>query len=576
MRDIILKYQRVILIVTCLLVTFFGATILILHEGIYISPDETANAYFSAHFAQTGDLRVPQNINQELGDYFYPRSTLSHLGDLIPSGFIGLPVLYGSLAAVFGSFMIPWFTLIISLLAIVSWYFTTKQLFPKRVAFLATILLATHPAWWYYSARSLMPNVLFVSLLLLAVFFLVVRPFKGVRNGVKIKKKQLKFLNRVQKMILRWWIGGVDLVLSAGLFVSAIFVRPSEVFWMGVISLIVIVVYWRREYWKSTLVFLFAFALAMMPMLSFQEATFGSMLGSGYTAGQEEIVLPTVSEVVVERATDAQLAWYAFLETPPMKALFPFGIHPRNALEHMGWYLVSLFWWLSLLAIPGFFLLFSRRKKMKTTRTKHRTYAVVFLVLVGWLGMMYGSWSFHDNPDPSAITIANSYVRYWLPLFVMSTPLIASSIHWLAKKATVDGAKQFALVGVMGACLALNSYAVFWQGEDGLSAMSAELDHSLEVRESVLNATEEESVFIVDRADKIFFPHRTVRYPLRDETTYQLLPILLSTNPVYYFGITFPQEDLNFLNSVKLPELGARIEFIKTFEEESLYQFFSL
>jgi hypothetical protein len=576
MRDFLLNNRRFFLIVTFLIVTFFGATILIQHTGIYVSPDETANAYFSELFSDAGTFFSYNPLSESLGDVLYPRSMISLDGRLLPSGFIGLPVLYGSLAAFVGVLFVPWFTLIISVLAVVSWYFTTKKLFPKRVAFLATLLLATHPAWWYYTARSLMPNSLFVSLVLLAIFFLVVRPFKMLRNGYKIKQKRWKFLNKVQKKLLRWWVPFVDLVLSAGLFGAAVFVRPSEVFWMAAAALCVLVVYWKKEHWKASVLFLLIFIIALLPMLHFHEMFYGGALKTGYNAGESAAVSVGVAEEVVSTATDAQLAWYTFLEIPIIKAVFPFGVHPRNALQHMGWYLVSLFWWLSLLAIPGFFLLFSRRKKMKSTRARHRTYALVFLVVLGWLGVMYGSWSFHDNPDPLAITIANSYVRYWLPLYVMSTPLIAYSIHWLAKKATVDGAKNVAIVGLMSACVVLNSYAVFWQGDDALFTMSAMLQDSLEIRASVLEIVPEQGVIVVDRADKIFFPYRTVRYPLRDETTYQLLPVLLETSPVYYYGITFPQEDLDFLNQKKLPELGVRVEQKEIFGEESLYQFFAL
>jgi hypothetical protein len=576
MRDFFFQNRRIFLIVTFLVVAFFGATILIQSVDIFVSPDETANAYFSQQFAQTGTFGPSDAYNEEVGNTLYPRSMLSFQGRLVPSGFIGLPVLYGALGSLFGFVSIPWITLVISLLAVASWYFTMNKLFPKRVAFLSTLLLATHPAWWYYTARSLMPNVLFVALLLFGAFFLIVRPFKAMRNGYKFSGKKLKGLNRLQRKLLRWWMPIVDLFFAAGLLGAAVFVRPSEVFWMALVGVCLAIVYWSREQWKTTILFLLLFLIALGPMFYYHEQVYGGYFTTGYTIGQ---TIPVVTEVATEVAsttTEAQLAWYAFLETTPMKILFPFGVHPRNALQHMGWYLVSLFWWLSLLAIPGFFLLLVRGNKMKPTRVKHRTYALVFFLLLGWLGMMYGSWSFHDNPDPSAITIANSYVRYWLPLYVMSTPLMALSIHWLASRATVTQAKTVAVVGLMAVCIGLNIFTVFWDGDDSLVVMSETLERSQEIRVEVLMRTEEDSVIVVDRADKLFFPYRYVRYPLRDETTYQLIPVLLETRPVYYYGISFPQDDLNFLNGQKLPALGVQIQFVQEFGQESLYQFLPL
>ena len=78
-------------------------------------------------------------------------------------------------------------------------------------------------------------------------------------------------------------------------------------------------------------------------------------------------------------------------------------------------------------------------------------------------------------------------------------------------------------------------------------------------------------MIIVDRADKIFFPHR-VMYPLRSQQTYSLMPIAVENVPVYYYGITFPEKDIEYLNTKKLKELGLQIEHMQTFDEESLYR----
>ena len=41
------------------------------------------------------------------------------------------------------------------------------------------------------------------------------------------------------------------------------------------------------------------------------------------------------------------------------------------------------------------------------------------LVVSAWLLVVYGSWWFSDNPDPTAITLGSSYVRYFLPLYIL-------------------------------------------------------------------------------------------------------------------------------------------------------------
>ena len=83
-----------------------------------------------------------------------------------------------------------------------------------------------------------------------------------------------------------------------------------------------------------------------------------------------------------------------------------------------------------------------------------------------------------------------------------------------------------------------------------------------------------DAVIVVDHGDKIFFPERVVRYPLRDETTYDLMPRIVLRNALYYYGITFPDYDMEYLNGRKLAELGLQIELVQTFDEESLYRIY--
>ena len=87
--------------------------------------------------------------------------------------------------------------------------------------------------------------------------------------------------------------------------------------------------------------------------------------------------------------------------------------------------------------------------------------------------------------------------------------------------------------------------------------------------------TEVDAVIIVDRADKLFFPDRRVIYPLRDEKTYALMLQIVALVPLYYYGITLPQADIDYLNGDKLKAMGLQIDFVENFGEESLYKIYS-
>jgi lipopolysaccharide export LptBFGC system permease protein LptF len=287
-------------------------------------------------------------------------------------------------------------------------------------------------------------------------------------------------------------------------------------------------------------------------MLSLNQSTYGDPFVTGYTfvgnAGE------------VQEVREVEEGWMSFL--------FPFGLHVPASGKHVLEYLFSLFWWLSALAILGLPMVVANSDQK--TRRARRTYAVISILLAIMLGIWYGSWTFADNPDPTQITIANSYVRYWLPLFLLSTPFIASTILWVGARAQTKMARFILTAIVLVFTIWLNVRIVFLEGQDAIINTVAVLNESRTIRVRVLSRVPEKSVIIVDRADKIFFPHRHVIYPLRDEKTYALIPTIVDRVPLYYYGVTLPQKDLAYLNQKKLPD-GIAIEFVESFGIESLY-----
>jgi len=250
--------------------------------------------------------------------------------------------------------------------------------------------------------------------------------------------------------------------------------------------------------------------------------------------------------------------------------VLPFGFHPKIAWQHFSSYGVEMFWWLSVLILPGFFILWSQ----KTGRWTLRWALVLSLLVSIWLVLMYGSWEIHDNPDPTQITMANSYVRYWLALYVFSTPMMAALVYWIMQRGRSLFSQRLIIVSILLLIVGLNVRAVFLQGQDGLVRMHTELQRSEQIQAAVLRYTPPESVIIVDRSDKLFFPHRQVWYPLRDEATYEAMPELVEKTQLYYYGITFPQADLEYLNTDRLKRMGLQIELIESFEHESFYRIF--
>ncbi|MBI5794316.1 hypothetical protein HZA87_04540 [Candidatus Uhrbacteria bacterium] len=514
------------------LIFFLGTLILVNPSNLYVSPDETANAYFATLFSQTASFQGTFDaLVQSLDGRLHPRSSVSVDGVLLPGSFLGLPFLYGAIAALLGTWIFWILTPIITVFAAFAWGRIIERFTTPLIGKLSFGLFLLHPAVWYYSARGLMHNVLFVDLLVLSAWMFLERPLRRSAGSRGI----------------------VNDIIAGVLLGLALFVRTSELYWiLG--GLLLAGACWMKQVSLRRLSAAFlGLTLGLTLLFGMNLLTYGGPLQTGYTIGATQI-------------QDLQTG-----DTLDALTTLPFGFHPMNAWRHLLSYGVEMFWWMSALALLGFFVLLSQKRHAWTIRSSLVVAALISL----WLVFMYGSWEIHDNPDPTQITMANSYVRYWLPMYLFSTPMIAAAIVWIGAHGRSRVA-QALIVGTL--CLlvvSLNVRAVFVQGQDGLVTMRQELQESATIQESVLRLTPGNAVIIVERADKLFFPERRVLYPLRDETTYAAMPVLVSQAPLYYYGITFPEVDLAYLNGSRLKRMDLQIELVQTYNQESLYHIFS-
>lgn len=510
------------------IIFFAGSLLLINQSNLYISPDETANAYFATQFAETGLMQGRTNeLSAVLEDRIHPRSIVSVEGTLLPGSFLGLTVLYGMVASILGSDVLPFITPLLTIFAAFGFSLVVKRYTNPTIGWLSFILFLAHPAIWYYSARGLMHNVLFIDLMVIAAWMWLEQPLR--------KEK------RTQSLLNDGLVGF--------LIALAIFVRTSEIAWVFVTIAAVIAVFWKAAGNKRLRVATIGTIAGGGVALLANWLTYGHPFLTGYTVG-----------AVAQEAT-------VITDSVATTGVLPFGFHPRTALQHFADYGVTMFWWLSILAAPGLFILWTQKRHQRTVRWGIGIAAVVSI----WIVLMYGSWEIHDNPDPTQVTMANSYVRYWLPMYIASIPMIAATLQWVSERAKTTMAKGLFLATLLVVVLGLNVHATFIQGQDGLIKVRQELIESAAVQESVLAYVPENAVIIVDRADKLFFPHRDVWYPLRDDATYEAMPTLATNAPLFYYGITFPETDMEYLNGTKLAELGLEITLIETYDIESLY-----
>lgn len=513
------------------LLALYFVSLLWLAVGVpaFTSPDENAAYTFAAAWHDTGRLAVAEPLNAVLGGVVHPRSVVAVGEWLVPGSFLGLPVLAGTLGLAVGKAGMLWVTPVLAVLAVLAWRQVVLRVWgDARVATFAAVLLAVHPAWWFYAARTMMHNVAMVAFLVFAAWFLVAQPFTAW--GATRTRRLAEFV-------------------LAGVCVGfAVFMRASEVLWIGAGIVALGVAFRRALHPTHVLAFLGGGALVAMLLFGLQTDLYRSPLATGYTIEDPaaSVVTPTSSLIDDVRAV-----------------VLPFGFHEKAILKNVWHFGIARYPAFTVLVLLGLLFAWSEQKG------PWRPWLVATFALAAWLGVVYGSWSFNDNPDPSAVTLADSHVRYWLPLFVLATPIAALGLL----RITARTAQLLVPVTVV---VVLLSWGAVFLGHDGLLNARRELFESGAKRDVVLTVTEDDAVIVVDRADKFLWPHRSVIVPLRSETTYASLPAVVTLAPLYYFGIPFPQTDLDYLNNEKLAGLGLRIDLVTTVHDEALYRITSV
>ncbi len=539
-------------------------------DGLFVSPDEHATWTFAERIAETGIAQVEELRNISLEGFLHPRSTVTVGDAIVPAGFLGLTYLAGVfffVSPLFAAFVGP----IFCILGLIALYRIVRFLgASQEFAAYTTIALAIQPAWWYYSIRSLMPNVPFVALLLVA----------GWIATIALQQKQTAY------RCISW-------VFAGSLFGCALAIRPSEWVWIlgCLLAGVCYLIYAHKDALREVLAkrkkeivcLVLGVGLVGGLTIMLQSNVYGSPLTTGYTVDQ------SVWEVGNAITDGISTPWYEKL----FAILFPFGIHERATLTNVWRYVIALYPLMTGVGVVGVGVwvwgvvkeMGDKRRQTTDDRQQMGHGKLLLSAVCGLLSLslayllvLYGSWVFYDNPDPSIISLGNSHTRYWLPIFVVLAPAIAYTLlrgkelfgSWSVNDRTKKLAHVFpiAMLVLMSVC---SAHLVFL-GDDGILHTREALATFVEKRTAILSATPEDAIIIVDRADKYLWPHRAVVVPFRSKETYAKIPELLDAAPLYHFSITLPEEDLAYLHEIIFTGTGITFTPIVTIQEETLYE----
>jgi len=543
-----LKYWHYFLLVSAAVVFFAGASSFNYFTQSqdfikWLSPDESANYNFTKLYAQEGRLEFFEKYNLVAGGLIHPRSYKSDLGWLKPVSFLGIILIYGKITSLLTYKVIPYLTPLFAALGIIFFYLLIKEVFGRRYALISALLLAGFPPYLYYSARSMFHNVLFAVLLIIS-FYLAVMSVKKIS-----------------------WPGADSFVALAGVFSGlAVMTRASELIWLIPVWLIIWLFNLKRAGWLKPLIFLAFFLLTLAPLMQWNKILYQSYWQGGYSEMNRSIanLAAAGADLITVGAVKSDLGKIR-------DNFFHFGFQPLKAAKMLYYYFARMFYWLFWPAALGLILLL---KKIKTWRKRHYAYLTAYFVAAAILVLYYGSWEFHDNPDPKSFTIGNSYARYWLPLYLGALPLAAVFFlkfsNLFKKKILAYGFRAAVILAVWAVSLQF----VLAGSDEGLIKSARQLMASRQELSRVAELTESRAVIITRYHDKLFFPERKVIVGLfDDDNMVSLYAALLKYLPVYYYNFTFPEKDMNYLNNKKLAKFNLRIEPVeKVTDSFTLYK----
>ena len=508
------------LIITGLFLLLFSCYSYLYHFSGYRfnSPDETAVFYFLSEFLSEGKLYYEDTANQWGEGLVHPRSMLAFGNKVVPITFPAFFLIFGAVGLVLGLKSLVYVVPFLSVLTVFAFFYIIKQFWGRRVAMISAFVLALHPAFIYYTARGFLPNALFVDLFILGIFFLV-------KCAVSLANKEN-------------YTPFIYCFLAVFLIDYARSVRPFELIWMWIVVGAVFIYYkdWYALIWKKIIAIWLGVAIFFtVVVLGLNWWLYGNPFSSGY------YIFSNRSVEVVETAPMEKVK----AELTKVKK-----VDLHNISSNFYCFLVYVFPWFAILATLGAVNIFydkrlsfrncgNWRERFKNLPFEIK-YIFIFLAVMAILLVFYGSWNFTDNISGN-VTIGNSYVRYFLPIYIMGIPLVAVFLNKFLVKRSL-------LVSALG-IMSVWSVIAVWSGEDGIASIRKNFEQYARTRAIVLQKiAKDSSIIISERSDKIFFPDlRVISIP---EKNYAILgrPVsnLLNNGFNVYFYTEMKDEDIAY------------------------------
>lgn len=499
---------------------------------IFSWPDAMANNFFIQQFVKTGELAWEEPLNIALQGIVHPRSTNIVDASIVPTGFLGMLIIYGWLGKILRSYIL-YLTPLVAVFSVWLFYAIIKKVFNDTVAFFTALLLFSLAPFWYYASQTMLATIPFVFFLLLGVFLI-----SQIAETFSANKKTL-------------------FVALAGLSVGfALIIRPIEFIWVGLMLIIIAIFQWKEIKWHQILIFAMAAALPLFIMIFYNYQTYGEYFTLGYL--KTNTIAPIFERLPGEFRVSGSSKVISLL-----KFIFiPFGFNPKVIALTFYNYFIKFLWPFILFFVLGL-IVWLKNKSEKI----QRVYFVSGIMAGAWLIFYYGNWLFIDKLVLKNNVIGSSYARYWLPLYILILPVIAYFFFWLRRQKFSCYLISILIAIFISGLFIFSAYYVLAAPGDGLLAQREVTRVYYDQAKKVDALVEKNAIIISDRADKLFFPQRqTIVFDLN----YAIFPILkkvVNAVPFYYLTL-MPDKDINYINERKIANLGLKFDSPRQIDEQ--------
>jgi hypothetical protein len=440
-----------------------GASFFILPSlgySVFLSPDETANAV-TAH-------RLAPDYGMSNFPTFHPRSFAYHAGRLAPVGFLGMSLVMSVLTSFLGPWILVLGTPLLALSVVIPLVsFTRKWGRLSQIAVVVSWL--TFPTVILYANRGLFANLPVVCLAVWAIWLI----WKSEKNTA---------------LIAAGFIAGLAFVI-----------RPVEAVWIIPWITYVFVLRFkgkRMKYALRSAVFFLAPCLIICAL----GALIGHSVYDAWFVSGYQLRDPAPLQHDINGITPAK-SWFD---------TWPFGFHPRNVWFNVKSYLIVYLLPWFLLTI-GAVITLLRDKKWRIPLAL-AAYTIVVLSLI------YGEALYQDHIKVNQVALANSFLRYLLPVSVIATVAVARLASWIPTMLPRGGRL---IVGILVASIGLfGIWTAFTRDDEGLVQNRMELVRYAQIRKNAQGVIPLDSVVASERSDKIFFPtwhHVVSPLPTKEE-----------------------------------------------------------